>query len=108
MSLTKTKASTRPHQRLSSKSAQTSGRANFRITAEAKAMIAHAARVRRTTLSQFMIQSSVDAAQEVLADRTRFVLSPDAWDKFRRLLDAPPKAIPKLAALLKEKSVFER
>jgi uncharacterized protein (DUF1778 family) len=85
-----------------------SERTNFRIIPEIKRLIVRAAALKQTTLSQFMIEASVEAAQAVLADRTRFSLSEGEWKNFNRLLDAPPKRIEELAVLLKEQSVFEK
>jgi uncharacterized protein (DUF1778 family) len=46
-------------------------------------------------------------AEERLADRRSFTLSPEKWDAFIAALDAPPRAHPRLARLLQEPSVFD-
>ncbi len=43
-----------------------------------------------------------------LADRRHFVLEPDAFDEFQRLLDAPVQASPKLAALFARPNRFDQ
>lgn len=67
-----------------------------------------AAELERVNLTEFMIQSSQLAAERVLADRTRFVLSPQKWREFNAALDAPPREIPALRRLFREASVFKR
>ena len=75
---------------------------------DVKTLIAQAAYIKQTTVSNFMIESSVGAAQAVLADRTRFVLSGADWKKFTAALDAPLKTNAALSKLLKNRSVFDR
>lgn len=53
-------------------------------------------------MSDFILQSALAKAAETLPDRTRFGLDADDWATFHALLDAPPKALPRLAALLAE------
>lgn len=47
------------------------------------------------------------AADETLADRTRFGLDADRWKAFLKALDAPPRELPRLARLFREPSVFD-
>lgn len=79
----------------------------LRLRPSEKAVIARAAEVRQTTLSKFMLENAVQAAQQVLADQTHFSLSLEQWKAFCQALDAPPRAIPALKRLLTEKSVFD-
>ena len=71
-----------------------------------KDLIARAAQVKQTTLTNFMVEHAFAAAQEVLADQVHFSLSPERWEAFCAALDAPPKVIPALRKLLKKPSVF--
>src|SRR5438105_1194372 len=48
----------------------------LRLRPAEKGVIARAAELRRTTLSQFMLENAYQAAQQVLADQAHFVLSP--------------------------------
>jgi uncharacterized protein (DUF1778 family) len=43
-----------------------------------------------------------------LADRTRFVLDPEAWARFMEMLERPPKEDPALRRLMTEPSVLEK
>jgi uncharacterized protein (DUF1778 family) len=50
---------------------------------------------------------ATEAAREVLADRTLFVLPDDRWDAFVELLDRDERPMPGLAAFLARPSVFD-
>ena len=54
-----------------------------------------------------MIKSSQAAAENALAERTRFVLSAAKWHEFNLALDAPAREIPALRKLFSEASVLE-
>jgi uncharacterized protein (DUF1778 family) len=79
----------------------------LRLRPAEKVVIARAAELRRTTLSQFMLKNAYQAAQQVLADLTHFLLPPERWKAFCAALDAPPRDIPALRQLLTEKSVLD-
>ena len=79
----------------------------LRLHPAEKAVIARAAELQRTTLSKFMLENAVQAAQQVLADQVHFTLSPEQWKAFCQALDAPPRDIPALRQLLAEKSLFD-
>jgi len=72
-----------------------------------KAKLAEAAKVKNLNVSQFVLQASLDAADDILADQTRIVLSSDAFAEFCRLLDEPPVVLPKLREQLAKGSVFK-
>ncbi|HZV35369.1 MAG TPA: DUF1778 domain-containing protein [Verrucomicrobiae bacterium] len=84
-----------------------SARINLRVQAQIKRKILQAARLQRVKLTEFMISSSQSAAESVLAERTRFVLSPDKWREFNAALDSPPREIPALRRLFSKPSVFD-
>ena len=54
-----------------------------------------------------MIEPFFNAAHQIPADQTEFVLSPEAWDKFRAALDAPPRELLELRKLLTTPGVFD-
>jgi uncharacterized protein (DUF1778 family) len=72
---------------------QRSDRLDIRISPEAKRMLQEAARERQTTISQFVIESALTTAQEVLAERTRIGLDSKQWAAFMAALDAPRSII---------------
>lgn len=79
---------------------------DLRLTAEAKDTLTAAARAQRRSLSEFVLESALDRAEEALADRRVFQLPADQWDAFISALDAPPVDLPRLRKLLNEPSVF--
>ena len=89
------------------KSQTASERLNLRIAPEVKILIGKAAKLRKYSLTDFVVRSSQDAAETVLAEQTRFVLPKAQWLAFNAALDAPAKKIPELKRLLSEPSVFE-
>jgi uncharacterized protein (DUF1778 family) len=82
-------------------------RLNIRATRQQKDVIARAARLLNTTVSNFVLQNAYADAQAVLADQTRFRLPDRQWKRFVEALDAPPKAIPALRKLLTEPGIFD-
>ena len=81
-------------------------RLSIRATEPEKALLAQAARLRRTNVSRFVLQASLDAANAVLVDQTEYRLSPDQWQAFCHRLDEPSKSIPALRQLFREPEVF--
>ena len=72
-----------------------------------KAVIARAAELKHTTLTNFMIQHAMEAAESVLSDQLHFQLSPQKWDEFCAALDAPIRDLPRLRKLLTEPSLLD-
>ena len=71
-------------------------RLNIRATEDEKALVEQAAQARHMTASQFVLQSALRSAEEILADQTRFVLPQDKWDEFTTMLDRPARDMPAL------------
>jgi uncharacterized protein (DUF1778 family) len=82
-------------------------RLNIRLTEHQKQVITHAANLRRTTLSAFVLEMAYDQAQTIIGEQTEFRLPDDKWQEFCAALDAPPKEIPQLRELLTEPSIFD-
>jgi len=72
-----------------------------------KEVIARAANLKQTTITNFMVEQAFSAAQQILADQVHFYLSPEKWDEFCAALDAPPKDLPALRKLLTEPGIFD-
>ena len=90
-----------------SRSASRTEKLDIRLTPEAKATLHAAAAASRRSLSDFVLSSAMISAEEMLADRRRFVLDPDRFDAFVTALDAPPMTHDRLSRLMRERSVFE-
>jgi uncharacterized protein (DUF1778 family) len=86
---------------------QCSEKLDIRISPEAKRLLKEAARERHTTISQFVIDSALSTAQEVLANRTRIGLTSGQWAAFVVALDAPEQRHPRMERLLKEPTILD-
>ena len=88
-------------------SSQRSDKLDIRISPEAKRVLQEAARERHTTISQFVIDSALATAQDVLAERTRIGLNSEQWAAFIAALDAPPQRHPRMERLLREPTILD-
>ena len=79
----------------------------LRMRSLQKEVIARAAELKHTTMTNFMVEQSFNAAQHILADQNHFYLFAEKWDEFCAALDAPPKELPELRKLLTGPSVFD-
>jgi uncharacterized protein (DUF1778 family) len=80
---------------------------DLRLTPAAKQVLQTAASASARSVSEFVLESALERAEETLPDRRRFGLDAVQWAAFQAALDAPPRPLPRLAALLREPSVFE-
>lgn len=76
-------------------------RVHLRVAASDDELFRHAAAATRESLSEFLVASGRERAERVLADRTRFVLSPAEWREFIAALDRPPRELPGLVELFR-------
>jgi uncharacterized protein (DUF1778 family) len=86
---------------------QRSDKLDIRISPEAKRVLQEAARERQTTISQFVVDSALSTAHDVLADRTRIGLNAEQWTAFVSALDAPVQRHPRMERLLKEPTILD-
>lgn len=86
---------------------QRTDKLDIRISPEAKRVLQEAARERHTTISQFVLDSAIGAAREVLAERTRIGLDEAQWTAFMKALDAPPRRHARMERLLREPTVLD-
>ncbi|MBU3655919.1 MAG: DUF1778 domain-containing protein [Rhodospirillaceae bacterium] len=80
---------------------------DIRLTPDAKYMLQEAARERHTTISQFVINTALSAASEVLAERNRIGLNAAQWTTLMAALDAPPRRHPRMERLLNEPTILD-
>jgi len=78
-----------------------------RTTPSIRVLLERAARVSHKSLSEFLLEAGIKAAEEVLVDRRLFRLDAAAWEAFQDALDRPVTPNPRLAKLLSDKSVLE-
>lgn len=81
-------------------------RLNFRASARQQQLIRQAAEATDVTVTEFILDSVLESAERLLADRTWFVASEEQWAQFQALLDAPLDSTPKLRRLLRRESPF--
>ena len=84
-----------------------SERIEVRTTPNIKALLQQAAVSSRKTVTEFLLEAGIDAAEDALADRRMFRLDERRWRAFQDILDRPVSDKPRLARLLAEKSALE-
>jgi uncharacterized protein (DUF1778 family) len=79
-------------------------RLSLRVQDGDRELFDRAADANRETLTQFLVAGGRERAERLLAERTRFQLSPDAWDELVAIMDREAKPNPKLAKLFSRPS----
>jgi uncharacterized protein (DUF1778 family) len=89
--------------------AMRSEKLELRISPAGKAALRQAAASARQSLSEFVMESAMMRAEELLARQTSLVLPLEQWSAFLAALDSPP-ATPnaRLKRLLAEPDIFKR
>jgi len=77
------------------------------MTPTAKRTLQRAAAVSNKTVSEFLLDSSLTAAFDTLADRRVFQLDEVQWSAFMAALDMPPRDNPRLRKLLKTRAPWD-
>jgi uncharacterized protein (DUF1778 family) len=85
-----------------------SERVDLRMTPAAKRTLQRAAAVTNKTLTEFLLDTGLNAALDTLADRRVFQLDQKRWDAFMSALAAPPRSNPRLRKLLARKPAWEK
>ena len=79
-----------------------SERIDVRASTPVKQLLQEAARAAHKNVSEFLLDAGIVAANQTLADRLRFEMTPEKWDAFQAALDQPVSAKPRLEKLLNE------
>ena len=82
-------------------------RIDVRASSSVKLLLQEAARSCHKSVSEFLLDVGVTAANQALADRRRFVLNDEQWQAFQQALDRPVQAKPRLKQLLSEPGVLD-
>ena len=83
-------------------------RISMRVDPHRKAMIARAAKIQHTTISDFMLENAYQVASEIVADETNITITKKQFEHLCRALDNPPKKnLAKMRKLLNTKTVFD-
>jgi uncharacterized protein (DUF1778 family) len=79
-------------------------RVSLRVEDGDRELFDRAADANRETLTQFLVAGGRERAERLLADRTRFQLSPEDWDELVAIMDREAKPNPRLAKLFTRRS----
>lgn len=82
-------------------------RFSIRATAKQKELISRAALRSNKTISQFVLENIIEAAEALELENTNFVVSEKKYKAFLAALDESPKSIPALRKLFSEPSVLD-
>jgi uncharacterized protein (DUF1778 family) len=93
---------------MSSNHTERSPALNIRIKAPQRALIERAAQRAKKSISDFVRDSAIQEAENILLDTTQIELDPAAWEQFTAALDAPPAENPRLRDLMTRKAPWER
>ena len=85
-----------------------SERVDLRMTPAAKRMLQRAAAVSNKTVTEFLLDSGLNAALDALANRRVFQLDAKRWNAFMQALSTPPADNPRLRKLLARKPAWEK
>ncbi len=80
---------------------------NLRASTARRSLIDHAAALLGKSRTEFVLEAASEKAQQVLLDRTLFVLEAERFGRFKKLLDAPLKGRAAVARLLRRRAPWE-
>lgn len=80
----------------------------LRISKQQKHFLSQAAKLRHTTLTNFVLEEAFHAAQDTLADQVRFSLDDNQWQLFCDALDQPAIPMEAIKKLLTEPSILDQ
>lgn len=81
-------------------------RINLRTSARQEQLLRRAAAATDRTMTDFILDSAVEQAERVLADRRWFMATEEQWAEFQRLLDAPLPSTARFERLAARPSPF--
>ena len=82
-------------------------RIDVRANVTVKQLLQDAARACHKSVSEFLLDAGVTAANQTLADRQRFVLDSAQWQSFQQALVRPVQSNPRMKALLTEPGILD-
>ncbi len=85
-----------------------SERIDIRTTPSVKRTLQDAASTSSKTVSEFLLDSALAKAAEIMADQRLFQFDDEQWSAFLAALDAPPQPMPRLQRLFAEPSALEK
>lgn len=82
-------------------------RLELRLEPDRRKLLDAAAKASGVSTSAFVLAHATEAARDVLADKTHFVLPADRWTAFIELLNREEQPVEGLAAFLARRSILE-
>ena len=83
-------------------------RLSIRANAGQKTVLARAARAQHMNVSQFVLQASLSAAEKVIEQESRIVVSPEEYEWLCQVMDQPAAPAPRLRAALAQTPVWDQ
>jgi uncharacterized protein (DUF1778 family) len=83
------------------------GRLNLRTSVRQDRLIRAAASTVHKSVTEFVLESASQAAEQVLADRRAFALDDASWEAFQEALERPVILKPRLSELLRAADPFD-
>lgn len=82
-------------------------RIDVRANLPVKQLLQEAARACHKSVSEFLLDAGITAANQTLVDRRRFELDDALWQTFQQVLDRPVQTNPRLKQLLTEPGLLD-
>ena len=82
-------------------------RIDVRANLPVKQLLQEAARACHKSVSEFLLDAGITAANQTLVDRRRFELDDAVWQTFQQVLDRPVQTNPRLKQLLTEPGLLD-
>lgn len=81
-------------------------RIDVRASVSVKRLLQEAALASHKSVSEFLLEAGVNAANQTLSDRRRFELDEAQWEAFQQALDRPVQTKARLRGLIAETGVL--
>lgn len=81
---------------------------DIRLSRDEEAVIRQAASLQHTSPTNFIRQQAVVAAETVVHDQTRFVVTDKQWQAIEKALSQPAKVLPKLQKKLAQADEWDQ
>lgn len=81
---------------------------DIRLSPQEDALIKRAAALQRTSPTNFIRQQAVVAAESVVHDQTRLVITSDQWNAIEEALSQPAKVLPNLLKKLSQSDEWDQ
>ncbi|MDQ7837647.1 MAG: DUF1778 domain-containing protein [Thermodesulfobacteriota bacterium] len=88
-------------------SAARSGRLGLRTTPIQAALIQRAAEVTQKSITEFVLTSACEKAEQTLLDQRLFLIDEQAWKEFQEVLERPAQVKAGLQTLIEEPAIWE-